>query len=130
MIPKYAFLEPPRPRRNYSSFNNNPPYYTNANRKPYIPNQHSQEYNIEHMNYNNTRNFKESSQKETHNKSNNEINNVQETVSSKSYNEFIEIFGIKLYFDDLLILALLFFLYKEEVKDNSLYIILFLLLFS
>lgn len=46
------------------------------------------------------------------------------------YEEFINIFGFKLYFDDLLILALLFFLYKQEIKDDSLYIILILLLLT
>lgn len=41
-----------------------------------------------------------------------------------------EIFGIKLYLDDLIILGILFFLYQQNVKDEMLYIILFLLLFS
>ena len=42
----------------------------------------------------------------------------------------IEILGIKLYQDDLIILGLLFFLYKEEVKDESLFVSLILLLLS
>lgn len=42
----------------------------------------------------------------------------------------IEILGIQLYQDDLIILGLLFFLYKEEVKDESLFISLILLLLS
>lgn len=41
-----------------------------------------------------------------------------------------EIFGIKLYFDDLLIIALLFFLYKENCTDEYLFIILVILLLS
>ena len=41
-----------------------------------------------------------------------------------------EIFGIKLYLDDIIILGLLFFLYKEEVQDEMLFIILILLLIS
>jgi len=49
---------------------------------------------------------------------------------SDSDGEFFEIFGIKLYFDDLLIIALLFFLYQEEVNDTYLYISLVLLLLS
>ena len=40
------------------------------------------------------------------------------------------IFGINLFLDDLIILGILFFLYQENVKDEMLYIILFLLLFS
>lgn len=51
-------------------------------------------------------------------------------TDSYDYEQFINIFGFKLHFDDLLILALLFFLYKEEVKDESLYIALILLLLT
>ena len=43
---------------------------------------------------------------------------------------WLDLFGIKLYFDDVLILSLLFFLYKEEVKDESLFLALVLLLIS
>ncbi len=41
-----------------------------------------------------------------------------------------EIFGIKLYFDDILLVCLIFFLYNEGVKDQSLFISLILLLLS
>lgn len=41
-----------------------------------------------------------------------------------------EIMGIKLYLDDIIILGLLFFLYKEEVKDETLFLSLILLLIS
>ena len=41
-----------------------------------------------------------------------------------------EIFGIKLYFDDILLVSLIFFLYNEGVKDQSLFIALILLLLS
>ncbi len=59
---------------------------------------------------------------------------VSNTTNSKSSSEqeqpIFEIFGIKLYLDDLIILGLLFFLYQQNSKDEMLYIILFLLLFS
>ncbi len=42
----------------------------------------------------------------------------------------LEFLGIKLYQDDLIILTLLFILYKEEVKDETLFISLILLLLS
>ena len=41
-----------------------------------------------------------------------------------------EIFGLKLYFDDLLLICLIFFLYNEGVKDQFLFIALILLLLS
>ena len=44
--------------------------------------------------------------------------------------KFFEIFGIKLYYDDLLIICILFFLYKENVHDEMLFITLILLLLS
>lgn len=45
-------------------------------------------------------------------------------------NPIFEIFGIKLFFDDILIIALIFFLYNEGVRDNLLFIALILLLLS
>ena len=47
--------------------------------------------------------------------------------SSESY---FEIFGLKLYNDDILLLGLIFFLYKEDVKDQYLFFALILLLLS
>lgn len=43
---------------------------------------------------------------------------------------WLDLFGIKLYFDDVLILSLLFFLYNEEVKDEGLFLALVMLLIS
>ena len=42
----------------------------------------------------------------------------------------IEIMGVKLFLDDVLILGLIFLLYKEEVKDEMLFVCLLLLLIS
>lgn len=41
-----------------------------------------------------------------------------------------EMFGIQLYLDDIIILCILFFLYKEKVDDNLLYLSLILILLS
>lgn len=43
---------------------------------------------------------------------------------------FLEFMGISLYFDDILILCLLFFLYQEGVQDMYIYLALVLLLMS
>ena len=61
--------------------------------------------------------------------------NVQRACNSLDNNNdsdkpIFELFGIKLYSDDLIILTVLFLLYEQNVKDEMLYIILFLLLFS
>lgn len=50
--------------------------------------------------------------------------------SSEEDSPIFEIFGIKLYFDDILLVCLIFFLYQEGVKDQSLFISLILLLLS
>ncbi len=66
----------------------------------------------------------------------NSITNLEKTSNTINSNlteidqPVINILNIKLYFDDLIILGLLFFLYQQDVKDEMLYIILFLLLFN
>ncbi len=50
--------------------------------------------------------------------------------SQDSYDDILEIFGIKLHFDDILLICLIFFLYKQEVNDPFLFISLILLLLS
>ena len=44
--------------------------------------------------------------------------------------KYFDLFGLKLYNDDLLLIGMLFFLYKEDVKDQYLFIALILLLLS
>lgn len=49
---------------------------------------------------------------------------------SNSSNPIINILGMELYLDDIIILCLLFILYKEDVKDEMLFIALILLLLN
>lgn len=49
---------------------------------------------------------------------------------SEASEAFFEIFGLKLYFDDILIICILFFLYTEKVHDDELFICLILLLLT
>ena len=55
---------------------------------------------------------------------------LQNPFSMDSDEPIIEILGISLYLDDIIILALLFFLYQEGVKDYMLYLALIMLLLS
>ena len=61
-------------------------------------------------------------------------NLISKTLNEKdAYGEnqpIFELFGIKLYFDDILLICLIFFLYNEGVKDDYLFISLILLLLS
>lgn len=61
---------------------------------------------------------------------NNKCNSDNKEDNEENLEDCFEIFGLKLHFDDLLIIALLFFLYQEDVKDTYLYIALILLLIS
>lgn len=54
----------------------------------------------------------------------------EQNFNFRSSNNFIDLFGIKLASDDLIILALLFFLYNEKVDDSFLFIALIMLLLS
>lgn len=57
-------------------------------------------------------------------------NNIDFNDTDEYKEDFFDFFGLKLASDDVLILALLFFFYKEDVKDTYLYIALLLLLLS
>ena len=50
--------------------------------------------------------------------------------TSPSDEFYFDIFGIRLYYDDILLISLIFFLYTEGVEDNSIFIALILLLLS
>lgn len=56
--------------------------------------------------------------------------NFSNLFSNDLENPIIEILGIQLYLDDLIILGLLFFLYQENIHDEILFFILILLLLS
>ena len=61
----------------------------------------------------------------------NEPINSKKNDSHTNYdNYFFEIFGLKLFFDDVLLICIIFFLYQEGVKDNELFISLILLLLT
>lgn len=58
-------------------------------------------------------------------------NRFSQNSENRSDNiDYFEIFGLKLYFDDILLICIIFFLYNEGVKDQGLFIALILLLLS
>lgn len=58
------------------------------------------------------------------------LNNFLHQEDRNDNESYFEFFGLKLYNDDLLLLGLIFFLYKEDVKDQYLFFTLILLLLS
>jgi hypothetical protein len=59
-----------------------------------------------------------------------EDNKKEEASHFSETSPFLQFFGINLYFDDILIICILFFLYQEGVKDEGLFVVLILLLLS
>ena len=88
------------------------------------------EYSLNHLN----EAFK---QKKSYKHNSTPNNNISSNTSTKKASQndniseaFFEIFGLKLYYDDILIMCILFFLYTEKVKDDELFICLILLLLT
>lgn len=90
-------------------------FYKNPPRNPYYPSTFSNHSNfIPTSNYENHTNTK-----------------VEKNKSNKNTNDFLfDLFGLKIYYDDVLLISLIYFLYSEGVKDDSLFIVLILLLLS
>ena len=112
------------PKTNRKNMNNNPARiptsYTNKNYKKY--------YTTESYDINNKYSKTEYKKNIPYNT---QYINTQKKIPPKSNNDVIfEIFGIKLYFDDILLICLIFFLYNEGVQDQYLFIALVLLLLS
>ena len=57
-------------------------------------------------------------------------NNSQKNKSNKNDNYLFDLLGLKIYYDDVLLVSLLYCLYSEGVKDDGLFIVLILLLLS
>ena len=58
------------------------------------------------------------------------IDNLYQALPFGNEDNCFEFFGIKLQFDDILLICLLLFLYNEGVKDQFLFISLIMLLLS
>ena len=111
---------------NYPVFKYSNPYGYMNNRYNYP----QTTFSNNQFNKNNFSNIKQSYNKETNNRELKKESNKENIESRKIDEECFEIFGIKLYFDDILIIGLLFFLYNEGVQDQYLFICLILLLLS
>ncbi|MGN1297256.1 MAG: hypothetical protein ACI4VH_02320 [Clostridia bacterium] len=115
-------------------------YYPNYNRMNYLNknedvnnmNQQSDDMEDKTPNHQNSRFHEGNDSKKKSSKYNNfgpihfaspfSLTNLEEPV--------LEILGIELYLDDIIILGLLFFLYKEDVQDEMLFLSLILLLLT
>ena len=106
------------------------PFYNYQYNNPYYTYQRKYMSNLKNHQTNKTENSITNSTKISNTINQTSNNHNSSTKYTSEEQAIFEIFGIKLYLDDLIIMGLLFFLYQENVKDEMLYIILFLLLFS
>ena len=104
-------------------FNKN--YYRYFNQSPVVNNYNNLPRNDTYLNQST------SNSSEEHNYNNEDSSSDKRTNDNKKSNsEYIDILGIRLHFDDILLIILIYFLYSEGVKDFGLFITLILLLLS
>lgn len=60
----------------------------------------------------------------------NKSNILEDSLLKNNDSVMFELFGIKLFQDDILLICLIFFLYNEGIKDEFLFVVLILLLLS
>lgn len=111
---------------NYPTFKYSNPYGYMNNRYNYP----KAIFSNNQFNRNKFSNMNQSHNEETNHKELKKESDKEDIETRKIGEEYFEIFGIKLYFDDILIICLLFFLYNEGVQDQYLFICLILLLLS
>ena len=114
----------------YNSFLPPPPFINRKYRKNY-KNNHT---NTNHFSVAPKLNFSQNQEPYAHQNGDAERSSgftpkLNESTPQQS-DVLFEIFGLKIYFDDLLIICILFFLYQEGVQDEYLFIALVLLLLS
>jgi hypothetical protein len=128
--------------RYYSNLNSTP-YYNYSNKK--INMNHNQK-NVPLNNKNSKSNYKSNTTKyfddyKDRKSNNNSYDNTDfENQNSSNLNDLtfsqdsdvpiFNLFGLQLYYDDILLVCLIFFLYTEGIKDDFLFIVLVLLLIS
>ena len=132
-MPSYPYFGFPFFRRNF-------PYkYNIENQKPNINGIHS---NLSSPITNSTNDYVSNALNKTNFKDNNNDKNenlksnvkyeynTKEKISTNNSSYLLDLFGLKLYFDDILLICLIFFLCNEGVKDDELFIALILLLLT
>ena len=100
---------------------------------PYFSFPYFRRYTVPSYNYysKNTTSIKKNSHESSQEFCNKSSSNIKKDNIDRDENEsYFDLFGLKLYNDDLLLIGLIFFLYKEDVKDQYLFIALILLLLS
>lgn len=105
-------------------------YTQNSNNSNNINQNNSSNNNYNNINYiSNTKTIADRSSSQA-DESTSRFDSNKNSNSDPDSDYFFEILGLKLYFDDVLIICILFFLYNEGVKDDELFLCLVLLLLT
>ena len=80
--------------------------------------------------YPNSRNSFQSPTEHRYSKKKDKNPNITLNKTKEPEDTYFEILGIKLHYDDILLICLIFFLYKEGVHDEYLFVALIMLLLS
>ena len=103
-------------------------FYRNYSRiPPHFPSVQANNFSKDIIN-----SFEKSSKNSNHVNDNRILRNFeQKNKSNKNTDEYLfDLFGLKIYSDDVLLVSLIYFLYSENVKDDGLFLVLVLLLLS
>ena len=134
-MPRFPYMNMP-----FSYYRNYPRYPYSYNYSSYFTQGNSINTNSKNNNLNQKQRPTQSQNKSSNqnqnlysNQNSNRNSNQSQNKNKSNSNDsdyLFDLFGIKLYFDDILILGLIYFLYSEGVKDEMLFISLLLLLIS
>lgn len=144
-MPKFPYISSPFPY--YTDRRFSKPYF-NSSSAFFDRSQNEKACNNQTVNYNSFQNSRPTQSENTkqHFESQNNpsaldpVQNVnsnechfdkQQNKSNNNNNDYLfDLFGLKIYTDDVLLVSLIYFLYSEGVKDEGLFIVLILLLLS
>lgn len=120
-MPRYFY-----PNFPFSFYKN--PYFTHGH---YQPNINSNSYSVKNS-HSKKENYQSEFSKAANSLKNESCNNFKEKNKSNKNDDYFlfDLFGLKIYYDDVLIVSLIYLLYSENVKDDSLFLVLILLLLS
>lgn len=126
-------LYPSFPFPFYRNFHNPQAHLYNSSR----PNSNSNSYNVKDTVSHNLQrepqkfsSFESAPKHIESDENNNDRNFKEKNKSNKNDNYLFDLFGLKIYFDDVLLVSIIYFLYSEGVKDDNLFLVLILLLLS
>ena len=123
---RYGYKYPYYPYRHMNNTNSNLCYTEHNINSNLVHNKNSNVHNANINKY--TKNVENINSKNCTNSTNN-LKSENPSMSN-SDSPLFQLFGISLYFDDILLICLIWFLYNEGVKDEELFIALILLLLS